>query len=148
MYGPVLFLHSWMRWVALALILVSIVFAAQKRNDALAKKLSIFTMVSFHVQLLLGLLLYFVLSPVTKGAFADMGAAMKDGAVRFYVAEHLMGMIIAVALVSVGHIRAKKASDDGTAAKRRLMLFAIGLLVMLASIPWPFMAAGRPLFKF
>jgi len=148
MYGPVLFLHSWMRWVALALILVSIVFAAQKRNDALAKKLSIFTMVSFHVQLLLGLLLYGVLSPVVKGAFADMGSAMKDGAVRFYVAEHLVGMLVAVVIVSVGHIRAKKASDDATASKRRLTMFVIGLLVTLASIPWPFMAAGRPLFKF
>jgi len=147
MAGTLIILHSWIRWVALALIVVSIVFAAQKRNDALAKKLSIFTMASFHAQFLIGILLYAIFSPTTQTAFADMGAAMKNSQLRFFVVEHLFGMVIAIALISVGHVRAKKASDDDTAAKRRLVFFAIGLVVTFLSIPWPFMPAGRPLFQ-
>lgn len=147
-YTAFLVLHSWLRWVALALLVVSIVFAAKKDNGPGSKKLSLLTMISYDFQLLVGLLLYAALSPVTKAAFADFGAAMKNSAVRFFAVEHIFGMIIAVALVHVGHALGKRAVDDAAAAKKRLIYFAIALVVTLLAIPWPFYAAARPLFRF
>lgn len=146
MYSLVLALHSWLRWVALAVLVLSFVLALRKDNGALAKKASLFTLISFHLQLVLGLLLYAVFSPITEAAFADFGAAMKDAAIRFWAVEHLAGMIVAVVLVSLGHILGKKAEDEGAACKRRLIFFGLGLLLTLLLIPWPFRAAGRDLF--
>lgn len=147
-YTAFLVLHSWLRWIALALILVSIVLAAMKDNGPRAQKLSLLTMISYDFQLLVGLLLYAALSPVTKTAFADFGAAMKDSAIRFFAVEHIFGMIIAVALVHVGHALSKRAADAAGAAKKRLIFFGLALLVTFLSIPWPFYAAARPLFRF
>lgn len=148
MYTAILGLHSWLRWAALALLVASLVLAWRKDNGAGARKLSVFTLIAFHTQLLLGLLLYAVLSPFTQAAFADFGAAMKSAATRFWAVEHIFGMVLAIALVQVGHVRAKRATEDGAAAKSRLIFFGLGLVLTLALIPWPGRAAGRDLFWF
>lgn len=142
----VLALHSWLRWLALVALVVSVVLAVGKHNDGRAKGVSLVTFISFHTQLLLGLLLYAVFSPTTATAFADFGAAMKDATLRFWAVEHLSGMLIAIVLVTLGHLRAKRAPDDALAARRRLLFFVPALLLTLALIPWPFRAVGRALF--
>ena len=148
MYSLVLGLHSWLRWAALIVLVLSFVLALRGDNGPLAKKASLFTLISFHLQLVFGLLLYAGLSPITEAAFADFGAAMKDAATRFWAVEHLTGMLIAIVLVSLGHILGKKALEDSAACKRRLIFFGAGLLLTLLLIPWPFRAAGRALFWF
>jgi hypothetical protein len=92
-----------------------------------------------HLQLLLGLLLYFGLSPITKAAFADFGAAMKDTTLRLYAVEHFITMIAAVALIQVGRILSKKASDDASKFKKMAIYTTIALLLMLSRMPnWKF----------
>ncbi len=109
-----------------------------KQFGPLDDKLSLFSLISVHIQLLLGLVLYFI-SPVVKNAMASgMGEAMKDVAQRFWLVEHLVGMIIGIALITIGRIAAKKASDDSAKFKKVLIYFTLGLLVIIASIPWPF----------
>lgn len=146
-FTSVLVLHSWLRWVALGLLIASLILAAKKDDGPTARRLSVFTIIGFDVQALLGLLLYAFLSPVTKTAFADFGAAMKTSSVRFFAVEHIFGMIIAVVLVHVGHALAKRAADAAAAAKKRLIFFALALVVTFLSIPWPFYPAARPLFR-
>lgn len=146
-YTAFLYLHSWLRWIVLALLVVSVVLAVMKDNGPRAQRASLFTMIGFDMQLLVGLLLYAALSPVTKSAFADFGAAMKVSSVRFFAVEHIFGMIIAAALVHVGHALGKRASDAAAAAKKRLLFFSLALVVVLLAIPWPFYAAARPLFR-
>lgn len=146
MYSLVLGLHSWLRWAALIVLVLSFVLALRGDNGPLAKKTSLFSLISFHLQLVFGLLLYAGLSPITEAAFADFGAAMKDAASRFWAVEHLTGMLLAVVLVSLGHILGKKAVEDSAACKRRMIFFGAGLLLTLLLIPWPFRAAGRALF--
>lgn len=146
-YTAFLVLHSWLRWVALGLLIASLIFAAKKDDGPTARRLSVFTIIGFDLQALFGLMLYAFLSPVTKSAFADFGAAMKNSGVRFFAVEHIFGMIIAVALVHVGHALAKKAADGAAAAKKRLVFFSLGLVVAFLSIPWPFYPAARPLFR-
>jgi hypothetical protein len=85
-----------------------------------------------HLQLLLGLILYFGLSPVTEAAFADFGAAMKDKDLRFYAVEHILTMFIAVGLIQAGRIVSKKANDDAQKF-RKMAIFTTGALILIIS---------------
>jgi hypothetical protein len=150
MYELVLNVHSWMRWVVMAACLWSILRAAMANGrpwtpaDARAARLFV---IILDVQFLLGLLLYLVLSPFTRQAMSDMATAMKVSALRFWVVEHLVGMLIAVALAHVGAVKIRKATGDARRHRVALIFFSLSLLAIFASIPWPGMPAGRPLFR-
>ena len=103
-------------------------------------------MILFDVQLLVGLIIYAALSPTTQAALADFGAAMKDSQLRFFAVEHLVGMVAAAALIHIG----RKKSGSVTAGSRHkvaLIFFALAIVIMLLSIPWPFGPAPRGLFR-
>ena len=145
MYEILLRSHSGLRWVLLILVLGSIFRAFTNMSSgkftALDDKLSLFSLISAHVQLLLGLGLYFI-SPFVKVAMeAGMGAAMRDTVMRFWLVEHIFGMIIGITLITVGRIAAKKATEDKAKFKKIAVYFTIGLLMILATIPWPFREA-------
>ena len=105
------------------------------------KKLVLFTLIFSHVQLLIGFLLYMV-SPTVKSAMNDMGAAMKDKMLRFYAVEHIIIMIIAILLITIGNAMAKRTTNDSDRFKKIFIYFFIGLLLILVSIPWPFQMVG------
>lgn len=150
MYSLVLNVHSWLRWVVIATCLWSILRAAMAGGrpwtpaDARASRLF---MITLDVQMLLGLLLYLVLSPFTRQALGDIGTAMKVSALRFFLVEHLLGMLIAVALTHVGIAKIRRASGDARRHRTALIFFTLALVAIFASIPWPGMPAGRPLFR-
>jgi hypothetical protein len=104
-----------------------------KKTDNL---LSIVFTSIMDVQLLTGLVLYFFLSPLTKIAFSDMGAAMKNADLRFYAVEHISLMIIAVVLVHIGRAKSKKALFDVSKFKIALTYFSIAFALVLFGIPW------------
>ncbi|MCA9962185.1 MAG: hypothetical protein KC443_24285, partial [Anaerolineales bacterium] len=141
MYTTVLAFHNIVRWV----VLISGLLAAGKAIMGWLGKKSwtdidnqfglIFT-ISMDVQLLLGLLLYFVLSPITTQAFSDFGAAMADAGARFWAVEHIFTMIVAVALAHVGRSLSKKAPDALHKHQRAAIFFTIAILAILAAIPW------------
>ena len=56
---------------------------------------------------------------------------------RFFVVEHLIGMLIAVVLGTLGHSLVKRASDDTVKYKRQFLFFGLALVLIMASIPWP-----------
>jgi hypothetical protein len=152
MYSPLLFLHSWLRWVVLLTGVVALVRAIPGMNgkrpwtpaDA---KPGMFFIISCDVQFLLGLALYLVFSPTVQAAFGNIGAAMRNPEYRFYVVEHFFGMIIAIALAHVGRVRSKKAKTDAARFKGAAIFYGLALLIMLASIPWPGMPGERPLLR-
>lgn len=88
------------------------------------------------IQLLIGLVLYFFFSPFVKIAFADFGAAMKDSMLRFYAVEHILMMVIGLALIHIGRRKAKKAKSDISKHKITAIWFTIGFIVILSRIPW------------
>lgn len=144
MYEILLRSHSGLRWVVLILVLGSIGRALTNMSSgkftALDDKLSLFSLISAHIQLLLGLGLYFI-SPFVKAAMEiGMGEAMKDSVMRFWLVEHLTGMLIGIALITVGRVAAKKATEDKAKFKKIAIFFTLGLIVILATIPWPFRA--------
>ena len=128
--------HSGLRWIALILIIFAIYNSITAKEFTKREKLiNLFSMVSLHTQLLLGLVLYFI-SP--RVIFAT--GWMKDASFRFYGMEHLAGMLIAIALITVGYVKSKKGTTPAAIYKPIKLFYIIGLILILASIPWPFRA--------
>ena len=148
-YLITLMLHSWLRWLVLASGLIATVRAlaagSRQWTEADDRAGLLFT-VMLDVQVLLGLLLYLWLSPITHQAFGDIGAAMKDASLRFWVVEHIFGMVIALALAHVGRVRIRK-TDPARRPRVAAIFFGLTLVVIVASIPWPAAPYGRPLLR-
>jgi hypothetical protein len=151
MYPLFLSVHSWLRWAVLILGVVAVVRAFGGRSgrpwsqsdDSVGK----WFIASLDLQFVIGLLLYVSLSPITQVAFADFGAAMRNPGLRFFAVEHLVGMVIAIALAHVGRVKIRKASGDARRHHLALMFYGLALIILIASIPWPGMPAGRALFR-
>jgi hypothetical protein len=162
MYSVVLLLHSWIRWIALVAgvgaTLAAVRPGGRFPNDRrkpvpdsrrpvpdIADRWGLALMMALDIQMLLGLVLYLVISPNMQEILGHFGEAMKDPASRFWAVEHISSMFVAVILVHVGRVLARKAP----AAKRTRLLVCFGLatLVMMAGMPWPFRPGGRPLFR-
>lgn len=143
MYYLSLFIHSWLRWGVLILALI-VIF--RSLNGWLNRKaytpgdnLSAVLFISFmHLQLVIGLLLYFVYSPFGQQAFANngVGAVMKDGNLRFWAVEHITTMILAVVLAQVGRSRSKKAVEAIKKHKNLAIFTIIALVLVLIRVPW------------
>ena len=99
--------------------------------------------------LLVGVLLYVALSPITRAALTDMGAPMHNPTWRFWTVEHPALMIVAVVFGHVGRIVARRAGK-GTSPSLRApaVWYALAVVAILAAVPWPFLSHGRPLFRF
>ncbi len=99
---------------------------------------------AIDVQLLLGLLLYFVYSTITRAALQDFGAAMSNTGLRFFAVEHAALMLLAVIFAHLGSALPKKAAEPAAKCKRAALWFGLALLVILAGMPWPPL---RPLLR-
>ena len=136
MYEILKHTHSGLRWVALILILLAIYNSITAKEFGKRQKLiNLFSMVSLHTQLILGLVLYFN-SPLVR----FYQGWMKDAEDRFYGMEHVAGMLIAIALITVGYVKSKKGTTPAEIYKPIKLFYIIGLILILASIPWPFRA--------
>ena len=147
----VLTLHSWLRWLVLLTGVVAFVRAAAGASGRTPWKPSddragFWFVTALDAQFLLGLILYAFLSPITRAAFGDFGAAMKNSGLRFWAVEHVFGMLIGVALAHIGRVRARK-TDSLRRHKVAAIFFGLALAVILASIPWPGTPNGRPLLR-
>lgn len=143
-----LHLHNFLRWVILVLLIWNIVRHFSATNQPYTngdKKLGLFLMIAAHITLLIGLY------QVILGRFGwihlpEGTSVMKDKFWRFYLIEHPIGMVLAIVLITIGKGVAKKAIPDAAKHKKAALLFTIALIVILATIPWPFREiVGRPL---
>jgi hypothetical protein len=152
MYTSVLFLHSWMRWAVLVLALLAVARAVAgaigrrpwQPADALAGRLFV---TALDIQMLLGLLLYFALSPITRAAMSDFGGAMKIAGLRYWAVEHVLGMIVALVLAHRGQARVRALSDPVRKHRVAAVFFVLALVAIAASIPWPGTPNGRALVR-
>src|SRR5436190_24379998 len=114
MYTLVLGLHSWLRWAALvagvAATFTSFSDRSPSTGSSRADMWGLVLMTLLDLQMLLGLLLYLVLSPFTAEALRDFGAAMKSPGLRFFAVEHLALMLVAVVMAHVGRVMGRKAT--------------------------------------
>ncbi|MFY0685602.1 MAG: hypothetical protein JXQ90_00480 [Cyclobacteriaceae bacterium] len=140
-YTFFLHLHSGLRWlillIAVAAIVKSIIGVTQdKPFGKLDNILGASFAGTMHLQLLVGLVLYIFLSPITKAAFKDFGAAMKNSDLREYAVEHIFIMILVAVLATIGRSKAKKSTEDARKFRMQLIFFGAALVLMLISIPW------------
>ncbi len=153
LYSFTLYLHSWNRWIILIAGILTILFAMagmvnKKEYTKRDKVTSLIFISSLHLQLLIGLLLYFVLSPVTLHALSDFGAAMKDGAIRYWAVEHSLVNLIAIFVAQAGSILTKRKQNSRAKFKSTLVWNIIALVLILAMIPMGMMGVERPWFRF
>lgn len=150
MYDVILALHSIMRWIVIIVALVAIARAfvgwfGRKEWTALDNRAGLFFTAAFDLQLLLGLGLI-AFSPLLRTAFADFGAAMGEPVLRYWLAEHISVMIVALALAHVGRARSRRAAESVAKHRAAAVWFGIAVLAVLVTVPWPFFPYGRPLF--
>lgn len=141
MYTGFLHLHDTLRWliilVALVTLLKYFIGWFSKKNWRKSDNILgiIFTSI-MDLQFLVGLVLYFYLSPITKTAFQNFGAAMKNSDLRFYAVEHIFMMVIALVLVHIGRSKSKKALGSREKFGVAMIFFGIAYIIILAAIPW------------
>lgn len=152
MYTLLLVAHSIVRWLVLAALLYTLYRSYRgwfsertfSKQDRLFQNITTRTV---HLQFLLGLVLY-VVSPVIQSLFQNFSEAVGQTAIRFFAMEHSVMMLIAVVLITIGSKNTRKKSRDREKFKTLAIWFTIALIVILISIPWPFLgSAGRPLFR-
>ena len=150
MYTTVLAVHSWVRWIALIAVVGTTLAAVRGKVggiDSLADRWGMVAMMALDIQMLLGLLLYFVVSPNMKAILDNFGGAMKDPALRFWAVEHTASMFAAIALAHVGRVLARKAATPAAKRTRLLICFGLATLLIILGMPWPGRPGGRALFR-
>ena len=157
MYTTLLTIHNLLRWVVLIAGLVTVIRAisglSKSRSETanppergLDRAGLIYT-VSFDLQVLVGLILFFAVSPITTRALSDFAAAMGNTLMRYFTVEHSLMMLVALALAHVGRALSRRAVDDRAKFRRAAIWYTLSLVLMLVAIPWPFLEPGRPLFR-
>ena len=135
--------HSGLRWVVLALLLFAIVNAGIKlkrgKYEKSDKMLNLFAMVVFHIQVTIGIVLSFISGKVNYGKnWMKIENANGVAELRFFGLEHIILMVLAMILITIGRKKAERKLDANAKHKTILVWYLIVLLVVLAGIPWPF----------
>jgi Na+-driven multidrug efflux pump len=146
MYPFLLAIHNLLRWVVVVLMILTLVRAYRgwlgKRDWTSADRRSgVFLSVSLDIQLLIGLLLYVVYSPITRLFMRDVVAAMNDAAMRFFGLEHLFYMFLAVVLAHLGGIFSRRGADAPVRHRTAAIFYSLAALALILGMPWM-----RPLF--
>ena len=152
MYDLALTLHSWLRWAVLLAGLFALARAirgtsARRPWTAVDERAGFWFILTLDLQALLGLILYFALSPITRAAIQDFGGAMSSSGLRFWGVEHVFGAFVGLGLAHAGRTRTRKLADSARRHKVAAICFGLALLAILASIPWPGTPNGRPLLR-
>jgi len=148
MYSFVLALHSWVRWIALIAGVGATAAALSRSSDKRAGDgWGVALVTALDLQMLLGLLLYLVVSPNMQAIRDHFGEAMQSRSLRFWAVEHVTMMVAAVVLAHVGRVLGRKAASPDARRSRLLICYGLSTLLMLAGMPWPGLPYGRPLFR-
>jgi cytochrome bd-type quinol oxidase subunit 2 len=130
MHNGLLVSHSYLRYFILILLTVVIIASllgmiSKKAYTDGDNKLGLYLFIATHLQLLLGLILFFI-SPVVQFS----GAAMKDATTRYWLVEHNSAMLIAIVFITLARTTSKKMTD-GRAKHRRMFIFNLIALVII-----------------
>ena len=141
MYSTIQSLHSYWAYLVLLILIIATVnsvfkFVGKKEFSAQDFRISLFTLIVSHLQLLIGLLLYFVSPRLSLFSELGMGGVMGDSVNRLYLVEHPLINIIAVALITIGYSKHKKKLTSTPKFKTIAIFYTIALVLFLSRIPW------------
>lgn len=135
--------HSGLRFVVFFALIIAIILAfagwfGKKPFSKANKTLNLVTLISTHIQVVLGLFLYFVSPLVTS---STMGEAMKDSTLRYWKVEHLAMMLVAAVFITIGNAKSKRIADLTAKHRPVAIYFSLALLIIVVAI----LQSGRPL---
>src|ERR1700748_72412 len=124
-------IHAWFRYVLFLLVLIAIIqslmgWLGNRPYTEGNRKINLFAMISADVQLLFGIVLYF-LSPCVQ----SKSGTMKDPTLRYFTVEHWVMMLIAIALIHVGHSKSKKAILPQIKHKNIAIFYILAILIVV-----------------
>jgi len=126
--------HSGFRYVIFVLLIVAIIQSLlgwfnKKPYTSLNQKINLFTLISAHTQLLIGIVLFF-LSPLVQ----FNSDTMKNDTTRYFTVEHWFMMLIAIAFITIGYSRSKNILTPEGKHRTVAMFYLIGLLIIIVAI--------------
>jgi hypothetical protein len=141
MYPFLLSLHSTFRWLVLFALLFSMVTAYNGLKLKLAftsraDKIRHWTATIAHLQLLIGITIYFQ-SPVVKYPMPDNPHKLINEQ-TFFKYIHIGLMLLSVVFITIGSAKAKRMLTDAARYRTMLIWFTIALVIIFVAIPWPF----------
>jgi hypothetical protein len=136
MYEFIQKFHSGWAYLALLLLVIAALnsvlgMVSKKEFSSKDRTIALLGLIFSHVQLLVGLVLYFI-SPLGKAGLSEMSNA----AIRLTALEHPLINIIAIVFITIGWSKHKKVTSSEAKFKTISIFYGIGLLLILARIPW------------
>jgi len=141
--------HSFFRWIVSFSLLYAVYRAYRgytagrsfTRTDNLVRH---WTATFVHIQMTLGFILYFT-SPLIRFFFSHTGEATEHPEALFFGLVHIVLMLTAVVIITIGSALAKRETEARRKFRYMLVWFGLGLIIILAAVPWPFSPlAARP----
>ncbi len=134
-------IHSGWAYITLIILIFAVYNAikgltSKKEFEDKDLRISLFTLIVAHIQLILGFIAYFTSDYFSSLVENGMGASMKDAVVRLFAVEHPLMMILAIVLITVGFSKHKKKTADKDKFKTIAIFYGIALLFILSKIPW------------
>ena len=129
-------LHSYWAYLALIILILATVnaimgFTSKREFKDKDLRISLFTLIVMHIQLLIGVGWYFM-SPWYK----SMKVNGIDATNRLLAVEHPILMFFAIILITIGWSKHKKKTSDTAKFKTIAIFYVIALLLVLSRIPW------------
>lgn len=134
MYTGLLHTHSLLRYFILIALIVVIAKALigllnKQPYGKLDNRLGLYLFIFTHMQLLFGLILYFVSPQVQFGA-----TTMSNKLTRYWTVEHITAMLIAIVLITLARSTSKRMTDDIAKHKRMFVFNTLALIVIVSTI--------------
>lgn len=152
MFQTLTFYHSIMRWLVLASIVYAIyrAYRGYSSNTQFSKTDNAVrhcTATIAHIQLVIGIILY-TQSPIIKYFWQNFNEAIQNLNLTFFGLLHLILMLTAIILITIGSALSKRKTIDKDKFKTMLVWFSVSLIIIFIAIPWPFSPfANRPYFR-
>ena len=133
-------IHSYWAYIVLGVLVLAILNAfigrfSNKSFTAKDLRISLFALIVTHIQLLIGLILYFVSSWFSLWQ-EGIGEVMRNSEARLYLVEHPITNVLAVILITMGWSMHKRQAESGKRFMRIGLFYLLGLVLLLSRIPW------------
>lgn len=152
MYETALVAHSVLRAAVVVLVALAVVRSLHGSMSGRLfgpgdRAVALLATIALDLQLVVGLALHLVWSPLTKQAFSNFGGAMKDDNLRKWVVEHPTLMLVAIVLAHVGSNLRRRAESDVLRHRWTAITLGCALILILLGMPWPGGEGARPLLR-